>query len=116
MPTLTLCATTLNVGRHGLCWVHAERLVHKLETFTDEQRVAQRRIRALIWWFYRDLKAYHHHPTKQRKAAGTPVRERWSTIERELMAACDKLRIPDTRRARSCNGAEVAAFQAGKAQ
>jgi hypothetical protein len=26
---------------------------------------------------------------------GTPERERWSTIEGELMAACDKLRIPD---------------------
>src|SRR5437870_3208387 len=56
-------------GGHGLCWVHAERLVHKLDTFTDEQRVAQRRIRALIWRFYRDLKAYRDHPTKQRKAA-----------------------------------------------
>ena len=62
-------AGQFNVGRHGLCWVHAERLVHKLDTFTDEQRVAQRRIRALIWRFYRDLKAYRDHPTKQRKAA-----------------------------------------------
>src|SRR5258708_27000465 len=62
-------AGQFNVGRHGLCWVHAERLVHKLDTFTDEQRVAQRRIRALIWRFYRDLKAYRDHPTKERKAA-----------------------------------------------
>src|SRR3974390_3320263 len=23
------------VGRHALCWIHAERLVHKLDTFTD---------------------------------------------------------------------------------
>jgi hypothetical protein len=23
------------VGKHALCWVHAERLVHKLDTFTD---------------------------------------------------------------------------------
>ena len=29
------------VGRHALCWVHAERLVHKLDTFTDQQRAAQ---------------------------------------------------------------------------
>jgi predicted RNA-binding protein with PIN domain len=34
-------AGQLNVGQHGLCWVHAERLVHKLDTFTDEQRKAQ---------------------------------------------------------------------------
>ena len=26
------------VGRHALCWVHAERLVHKLDTFTDQHR------------------------------------------------------------------------------
>ena len=26
------------IGLHGLCWVHAERLVHRLDTFTDHQR------------------------------------------------------------------------------
>ena len=61
-------AGQFNVGPHGLCWVHAERLVHKLDTFTDEQRKAQRRTRALIWRFYRDLKTYRQHPTQQRKA------------------------------------------------
>ena len=62
-------AGQFNVGQHGLCWVHAERLVHKLDTFTHEQRAAQRRIRALIWMFYRALKAYRRHPNSQRKAA-----------------------------------------------
>ena len=32
----------INVGRHGLCWVHAERLIHKLDTFTDAQRAGLR--------------------------------------------------------------------------
>src|ERR1700693_3737473 len=62
-------AGQFNVGQHGLCWVHAERLVHKLDTFTDEQREAQRKMRALIWRFYRDLKAYRQHPTGGGKAA-----------------------------------------------
>jgi hypothetical protein len=62
-------AGQFNVGQHGLCWVHAERLVHKLDTFTHEQRIAQRHIRALIWRLYRDLKAYRRHPTTQRRAA-----------------------------------------------
>ena len=62
-------AGQFNVGQHGLCWVHAERLVHKLDTFTDENRAAQSTVRELIWWFYRDLKAYRGDPTKQRKAA-----------------------------------------------
>src|SRR3954451_25391816 len=29
------------VGCHALCWVHAERLVHKLDAFTDHQRRTQ---------------------------------------------------------------------------
>ncbi len=62
-------AGQFNVGQHGLCWVHAERLVHKLDTFTDEQRKAQRKTRALIWRFYRDLKAYRQQPVSRRKAA-----------------------------------------------
>jgi hypothetical protein len=56
------------VGEHALCWVHAERLVHKLEAFTDPHRSAQERIRALIWWFYADLKAYRREPSRRRRA------------------------------------------------
>jgi Transposase IS66 family len=55
------------VGQHGLCWIHAERLVHKLETFTDDQRVAQERVRGLIWQFYADLKDYRKTPTPCRR-------------------------------------------------
>ena len=55
------------VGRHALCWVHAERLVHKLDTFTDLHRTAQQRMRALIWRFYDDLKAYRADPTARRR-------------------------------------------------
>jgi hypothetical protein len=62
-------AGQFNVGRHGLCWVHAERLVHKLDAFTDRHHAAQQRIRSLIWWFYADLKAYRRDPTSKRKAA-----------------------------------------------
>ena len=62
-------AGQFNVGQHGLCWVHAERLIHKLDTFTDQQRDAQSSTRELIWRFYRDLKAYRLQPTKRGKAA-----------------------------------------------
>ena len=61
-------AGQFNVGKHALCWVHAERLVHKLETFTDKQRGAQQFIRGLIWWFYSDLKAYRLDPTPRRRS------------------------------------------------
>jgi hypothetical protein len=62
-------AGQFNVGQHALCWIHAERLVHKLETFTDQQRTAQQHVRGLIWWFYADLKAYRLDPTRRRRVA-----------------------------------------------
>jgi hypothetical protein len=62
-------AGQFNVGQHALCWVHAERLVHKLDTFADAHRAAQSRIRALIWRFYGDLKAYSRRPAPARKPA-----------------------------------------------
>lgn len=62
-------AGQFNVGQHGLCWIHAERLVHKLDTFSDAQRTAQQKLRALIWRFYRDLKTYRLNPTAARKAS-----------------------------------------------
>jgi Transposase IS66 family len=61
-------AGQFTVGKHALCWVHAERLVHELDTFTEAQRAAQARVRTLIWWFYRDLKAYCRAPTARRRA------------------------------------------------
>ena len=57
------------VGRHALCWVHAERLVHKLDAFTDAHRAAQQRVRTLIWEFYAALKAYRTDPDKRRRLA-----------------------------------------------
>jgi hypothetical protein len=48
--------------------VHTERLVHELDTFTDEHRAAQSAVRDLIWKYYRALKAYRRRPTKRGKA------------------------------------------------
>ena len=59
-------AGQFNVGRHALCWIHAERLVHKLDTFTDKQRAAQARVCSLIWNFYASLKAYRLNPSRRR--------------------------------------------------
>ena len=67
------------VGRHALCWVHAERLVHKLDAFTDLQRAAQQRMRKLIWNFYADLKVYRANPAKGRRLA---LRARFDRIFR----------------------------------
>ena len=60
-------AGQFDIGQHALCWVHAERLVHKLATFTDLHRTAQQRMRKLIWNFYADLKIYRANPSKYRR-------------------------------------------------
>jgi hypothetical protein len=62
-------AGQFDVGQHALCWVHAERLVHKLDTFTDQHRMAQQQSRSLIWRFYKALKSYRNDPSPRRKAA-----------------------------------------------
>jgi hypothetical protein len=78
------------VGRHALCWVHAERLVHRLDTFTDLHRSAQQRVRKLIWDFYADLKLYQTKPDKHRRLA---LRARFDRIFRRRtgFATLDRL-------------------------
>jgi Transposase IS66 family len=62
-------AGQFNVGHHALCWVHAERLVHKLDAFTDKHRAAQTKVRGLIWDYYARLKAYRLKPSPRRAVA-----------------------------------------------
>ena len=83
-------AGQFNVGQHALCWVHAERLVHKLDTFTDQHRAAQTQVRGLIWDFYADLKAYQLKPGKRRARA---LRARFDRIflRRTGFATLDRL-------------------------
>ncbi len=72
-------AGQFRVGEHALCWVHAERLVHKLVPVTADQRRAVSLVRHLIWWFYADLKAYKRDPCRRRAAA---LRARFDRIFR----------------------------------
>jgi hypothetical protein len=61
-------AGQFRVGDHALCWVHAERLVHKLIPANDRQRSAVEVTRRMIWWFYRQLKAFKLAPSPERAA------------------------------------------------
>ena len=58
-------AGQFRVGVHALCWVHAERLVHKLVPANDMQRNAIEVAKRMIWWFYRCLKEYKLAPSPQ---------------------------------------------------
>lgn len=61
-------AGQFRVGDHALCWVHAERLVYKLIPANDRQRSAVEVTRRMIWWFYRQLKAFKLAPGPERAA------------------------------------------------
>jgi len=61
-------AGQFDVGDHALCWVHAERLIHKLDTFTEPQRAAKEEVRKRIWTLYAGLKKYAGAPTPELEA------------------------------------------------
>lgn len=78
------------LGRHALCWVHAERLVHKLDTFCTRQTAAKEAVRAGLWDLYRDFKAYCRDPEP---AAAAALRERFDRLvaARTGFATLDRL-------------------------
>ena len=76
--------------RHGLCWIHAERLIHKLIPANDLQRQAVAYVRDQVWSLYADLKAYKARP----EAARIPEFEsRFTAIftQRTVYATLDQL-------------------------
>ncbi len=85
-------AGQFDVGQHALCWVHAERLVHKLDTFTNLHHAAQKHVRALIWRLYADLKAYRAEPSARRRGE---LRARFDRIfqRRTGFATLDRLLV-----------------------
>jgi Transposase IS66 family len=94
-------AGQFRVGVHALCWVHAERLVHKLVPANDRQRNAVETTRRMIWWFYRQLKDYKRAPSPERAAELSPRFDRifkrrtgYATLDRllkRLLANKDEL-------------------------
>lgn len=61
-------AGQFNVLTHGLCWVHAERLVHKMLPLNDQHRIDIARVRGQIWDLYADLKSYKAQRANSRTA------------------------------------------------
>jgi transposase IS66 family protein len=59
-------AGQFRIAEHALCWVHAERLIYKLDTFCKAHVQSKERIRARIWRLYKALKAYRQAPTLRR--------------------------------------------------
>lgn len=68
LAIITDDAGQFNVLLHALCWVHAERLIHKLVPFTDEQRTALENVIGKVWNFYRKLLLYKENPGAELKS------------------------------------------------
>lgn len=61
-------AGQFNVFLHALCWIHAERLVHKLQPLNSLNRKDIESVRGQIWDLYANLKAYKKNPSAELKA------------------------------------------------
>jgi hypothetical protein len=61
-------AGQFNVLMHALCWVHTERLVHKLIPLNEQHRIDIQQVRDQIWTLYRDLKSYQKSPSETQKS------------------------------------------------
>ena len=61
-------AGQFRLGHHAGCWVHAERLVYKLQPTNAAERRAVEIRRGLIWW----LRAFFRDPL--------PIEQRASTL------------------------------------
>jgi hypothetical protein len=70
-------AGQFNVLTHGLCWVHAERLVHKMLPLNEQHRIDIASVRSQIWDLYADLKSYKVQPTKKLREE---LKKRFDTI------------------------------------
>jgi hypothetical protein len=62
-------AGQFDVLRHGLCWVHTERLIHTLLPLNEDHREDIAKVRSQVWQLYADLKVYKQGPTKKIKRA-----------------------------------------------
>jgi hypothetical protein len=60
-------AGQFNVLIHGLCWIHAERNLRKLEGKTKEQRENIEKTQDELWNYYQELKDYQKEPSDERK-------------------------------------------------
>jgi hypothetical protein len=71
------------VFQHGLCWVHAERLIHTLLPMNGPHKKAVEGVRAQIWTLYRALKSYKLSPSPQQAEA---ISNRFDTIFQQKTA------------------------------
>jgi hypothetical protein len=60
-------AGQFNLLQHGLCWVHAERALRRLQGDTKQQRQNIEEMQDLLWQYYRQLQQYQQSPSPEAK-------------------------------------------------
>jgi Transposase IS66 family len=58
-------AGQFNVMQHGLCWVHIERGLRKLEGDSEQERKNIVEMQGLLWNYYQELKQYQQQPNHE---------------------------------------------------
>ena len=94
-------AGQFRVGDHALCWVHAERLVYKLIPANDRQGNAIEITRRMIWWFYRQLKAFKLAPSPA-PPSSKPASTASSNAEPDTQPSTDSSSASTPTRTNSC--------------
>jgi hypothetical protein len=69
LPIVSDDAGQFRLGRHALCWVHAERRIHALPCATAAHHREVERVRRQIWDLYARLKRWQRHPDPNHRAA-----------------------------------------------
>ena len=62
---------------HALCWVHTERLIHKMLPLNETHRLEIAHIRGQVWEFYAQLKHYKREPDQTQQKT---LRDRFDEI------------------------------------
>jgi hypothetical protein len=74
-------AGQFNIMKHGLCWVHMERCLRKLEGKTEPERENIAEMQGLLWDYYQDLKQYQQQPSTESSS------NRWGKFD-EVFGRC----------------------------
>ena len=88
-------AGQFNVLHHALCWIHIERNLQKIHTYTAQQRKEPDQVLKRFWQLYQQLKAYRQNPDKGNKEIIIEQFDKicdWQTQWIALQKGLDKLR------------------------
>ncbi len=87
---------------HGLCWVHAERLINKLIPFKKEHLEDIEKVQDEIWQFYQELKNYKKSTTEQQREQKPKLEKRFDEIfSQSTCFESQDRRISSTKKAKS---------------